>query len=107
MPTVSISDKNQEINLKKDEIIFDGLDNQGIQLPHGCLSGSCGACRIEILEGNQYLSTPSAMEQNTIDAISSNYERINGLGSLGDKTIRLSCRAKISGDGKVTIKPMD
>ena len=105
MPRVSIIGELKKYDLKEGEILFDGLEKQGLELPHGCLAGSCGACRIEVIEGDQMLENPSAMEQNTLDAIKKNFERINGSDSLKDKTIRLSCRAKIKGD--VTICPFN
>lgn len=100
MPTVSIEGEDKEYEVKENDVLFDALDNQGLKLPHGCLAGSCGACRIEILEGKENLKAPSMIEQNTIDAVKQNYERINGQGSAQGREVRLSCRAKILGDIK-------
>ena len=104
MPTVSIDGKNQTFEVKEGEILFDALENQGEELPHGCLAGSCGACKIEVLENPDNLQEASAMEINTIEAIKSNHERISGPGSMNNTVIRLSCRAKVKGD--VKIKPL-
>ena len=98
MPKASFTDKSETFTVKTKEILFDALDKHGEQLPHGCLAGSCGACRIEITKGAENLKAPSEVEQNTIDAIKQNYERIHGEGSANDKVIRLSCRAKVLGD---------
>ena len=98
MPIVSFKDKSETFTVETKEILFDALDKQGEQLPHGCLAGSCGACRIEILSGPENLKAPSEVEKNTIEAIRQNYERINGKGSADNKEIRLSCRAKVLGD---------
>ncbi|MBT4791356.1 MAG: (2Fe-2S)-binding protein, partial [Halobacteriovoraceae bacterium] len=89
---------------KENEILLDALERQGKDLPHGCLAGSCGACRIEILSGAENLLEPSELETNTIDAIRLNYERQNGDGSADGKTFRLSCRAKVIGD--ITFKTL-
>ncbi len=99
MPTIKIlnlNSKNEELIYKgqADTTIFDSLENQGLQLPHGCLAGSCGACRIEVLEGAENLKAPSAVELDTINHIKKN------LGT--DRNIRLSCRAKIIGDITIT-----
>lgn len=102
MPIVSILDKNLQKNLKENEIIYNGLEDQGVALQHGCLSGSCGACRIEIISGNENLAPPGVIEANTIEAICDDYKNRLGEGSIAGKTIRLSCRAKILGD--ITIK---
>jgi len=98
MPIVSLSDKNLEFEVKENDILFDALDNQGEQLPHGCLAGSCGACRINVIKGAENLKMPSEIEKNTIESIRQNYERIHGPGSADDKNIRLSCRARVLGD---------
>ncbi len=107
MHTVSLKDKE---DLKKFEvedkcIVFDALEDQGEILPHGCLAGSCGACRIEILEGAENLTPISEVETNTIEALLINYKRIHGDDRYNKKDIRLACRAKVKGD--ITISPLD
>ena len=97
MPTVSIKSKSLEFEVQDGSIIFDALDKQGHELPHGCLAGSCGACRIKIVEGSDNLSEMSQIESNTVDAIITNYRRIHGSDYLREDTIRLSCRAKVKG----------
>ena len=101
MPTVSLENKNLQFQVDEGEVVFDAIDNQGEKLPHGCLAGSCGACRIEVLEGADNLKPPSVVEQNTLDAIKESFEKRNGKGSLGERIIRLSCRARILGDIKI------
>lgn len=98
MPRVSIEGTNKSFEVKTEEIIYNALSDQGEELPHGCLAGSCGACRIEILHGKENLLTASVIEQNTIDSL-----RIE-LNIEPSKEIRLSCRAKVLGD--VVIKPI-
>lgn len=82
------SDKMKEFYVEEGEILYDALERQGHELPHGCLAGSCGACRIEVLEGERNLEKPSARERQTIDDIAK--EKKNG-----PKALRLSCRAKM------------
>lgn len=101
MPIVSILDKNIEKNLKENEIIYNGLEDQGVVLQHGCLSGSCGACKIEIIEGKENITPPGAIEENTIAAICEDYKNRLGEASIAGKTIRLSCRTKILGNVKI------
>ena len=100
MPTVSLVNKNLEFQVDEGEVLFDALDSQGERLPHGCLAGSCGACRIEVLEGAENLKPPSLVEQNTIESIREEYEKKHGAGSLDGRTIRLACRARVLGDVK-------
>jgi ferredoxin len=101
---VSIQDANKTIEVNEGEILYDSLFDRGLELPHGCLSGSCGACRVEILSGKENLQEPGVIEQNTIDALKEEYQKLHGEGFVATKEIRLSCRAKIKGD--VTIRPL-
>jgi len=100
MPRVSYIDSEKEYEVESEDIIFDALDNHGEKLPHGCLAGSCGACRIEVIEGDENLKPPSAIELNTIEAIVENYEKRHGAGSCDGKKIRLACRARVRGEVK-------
>lgn len=98
MPKVSILDTEQVFEIPDNAVLHDALDSQGCTLPHGCLSGSCGACRIEVINPAS-LQPAGAVEQNTIEAL--NEERLKkGLSPL---TIRLSCRAKIKEDTEIRL----
>lgn len=93
MPKVTLIDTNEVFEIPQDAILHDALDTLGYKLPHGCLAGSCGACRIETVNP-EGLHPAGAVEQNTIDAL--NDERVSkGLPTLA---IRLSCRAKVVSD---------
>lgn len=104
MPTVLVqslspNEKDLTFEVKSGKILFDELDHQGLKLPHGCLAGSCGSCRIEILEGAQNLAEPGAVERDTIESIRNepnHPERLN-------KLIRLSCRSRVMGNIKIKI----
>ena len=102
MPIVSILDQNLSVEINQNEILFNALDDKGIKLPHGCLAGSCGACRIEILEGNENLAPPGMIEQNTIKCIKDEYKKANSEDLVNAKNIRLSCRTKVLGDDKIS-----
>ncbi len=104
MPRVSIKDTNHTFEVNKGEILYDSLFDRGHTLPHGCLSGSCGACKVEVLEGKDQLDKPGAIEQNTIDSLKEEFKTLHGEEFIKEKEIRLSCRAKILGD--VIIKPI-
>jgi len=95
MPRVSIPDTNKIIDVNTGEILYDSLYDRGHELPHGCLSGSCGACRVEVLSGSENLMPAGVIEQNTIESLKA---------ELKVENIRLSCRAKVIGD--VTIRPI-
>lgn len=113
MPSVSVLEMNDNNVLEEDsaqnyevtegEILFDELEKQQIKLPHGCLAGSCGSCRVWVIEGADQLKAPSAIEQNTLDAITQTYKETNGEKFIEGKVLRLSCRARIQGQGKIVI----
>ena len=97
MPKVSIAGTNMSFDINNEEVIYDALSDRGHDLPHGCLSGSCGACRIEIIEGSDHLVPPSLVEANTIESLHGELKEFKG-------TMRLACRARVRGD--VKIKPI-
>ncbi|MFA6236946.1 MAG: 2Fe-2S iron-sulfur cluster-binding protein [Bacteriovorax sp.] len=108
MPTVLVipklpNEKEQKFEVHEGKILFDELDRQGLSLPHGCLAGSCGSCRIEILEGTENLSPLGAVETDTVEAIKRNYCESSQSKEVINKNIRLSCRAKVLGDIKITV----
>lgn len=104
MPRVSISGTDKTFDVKEGEILYDSLFDRGHELPHGCLSGSCGACRVEILSGKENLLAPGVIEQNTIESLKDEFKNIHGEAFLLNKELRLSCRAKITGD--IVIRPI-
>ncbi|AUN99809.1 hypothetical protein DOM21_01730 [Bacteriovorax stolpii] len=87
--------KPREYKVNLSQILYDELDRQNLSLPHGCLAGSCGSCRIEVIKGIENLSPMGVVETDTIEHIK---------GSYPGKTVRLSCRAKVLGD--VEIAPL-
>jgi ferredoxin len=104
MPRVSITTTDKTFDVNEGEILYDSLYDRGHELPHGCLSGSCGACRIEVLEGSENLLEAGVVENNTIQALITEFRELYGEKFIAKKIIRLSCRAKVKGD--VTIKPI-
>lgn len=100
----------KEFELNVGDNLYQGIFDLGLDLPHGCLSGACGACRVEILEGSDQLSTPSTIEKQTLEDLFKEYEHSpkaspSLLQSFKEKKVRLSCRATIKSDGPITIKP--
>jgi ferredoxin len=105
MPTVSLiyvspetgeNTKEESFELAAEELIFDGLDRQGVTLPHGCLAGSCGSCAISVSCGADNIKPMSRVEADTVEHVKTTRDFPAGEG------VRLSCRAKITGD--ITLK---
>jgi len=99
MPTVSLTYLDPEtgemieklsFHLEENELLFDGIERNGHQLPHGCLAGSCGSCALSIHAGLDSLTPAKAVEQDTINHVTSTKKFPNGEG------VRLSCRAKVT-----------
>jgi ferredoxin len=104
MPRVSLADSDKVFEVNEGEIIYDSLYDRGHELPHGCLAGSCGACRVEIVEGSNNLQPAGVIESNTVEAVKEEFIARMGQEFLQGKIVRLACRAKIKGD--VTIRPL-
>ncbi len=98
MPRVSIEGTSTTYEIASDAVLYNALSDQGVELPHGCLAGSCGACRIHVAAGIEHLSPPGAIEKNTIEAIQQEYLKTRGTDYVKSLNIRLSCRAKVTGD---------
>ena len=91
MPTVSIELKDgsqKNFELRGEKSLFDELQACGLTLPHGCLSGSCSACKVYVLSGEANLTSPDPIEANTLEWLQKNPTT---------HPLRLSCRAKVSG----------
>jgi len=99
MPNVSCVTVEKIISeeIAENTTIYDGLHDKGHDLPHGCLAGSCGSCRVEILEGMDNLAPPGAVELDTITSLKSS------LNLKDDFPLRLTCRAKIKGAVKIKL----
>lgn len=113
MPTVSLVQVAENGELLEDEVLsfevqegenlWIGLENSGHVLPSGCLAGSCGTCRINVLSGSENLSKLSVIENDTVEHIKGSYTESYGEEWLEGKEIRLSCRSKVLGDVKIHI----
>ena len=86
-------------------VLFEELDKAGHQLPHGCLAGSCGSCRSNILEGAELLAPPSAVEADTIKSVSQTHRERFGDACLLGVTLRMACRARIEREGTIVLTP--
>lgn len=117
MPTVSVkglsgdgspaNDTSQEVQPQVGMSLWELLNEEGITLNHGCLNGACAACRVEILEGEDFLTPMGHRETETLKRFKESHEMRFGAGSLDGKGIRLSCQAKIKKEGNISLKPAD
>jgi ferredoxin len=113
MPTVSLVQVTENGELLPEEvltfeveegaILWESLEAQDHKLPSGCLAGSCGSCRINVLEGSENLSKLSIIEKDTIDHLNESYLSTFGEEWVSSKNLRLSCRTRVNGDIKIHI----
>ena len=80
MPKVSLKENDNifTYEAEEDEIIYHALERQGKKLPHGCLAGSCGSCRMIVLEGEDNLRDPGHIESDTVRHLKETYTEKHG-----------------------------
>ncbi|MDP9034844.1 MAG: (2Fe-2S)-binding protein [Myxococcota bacterium] len=77
--------------------LMDLCDARGAPVPFSCRSASCGTCRVDVLEGQEWLEPPGDDE-------------IEVLGEFGDDPARcrLACQARVRpGTGLLRIRAAD
>ncbi|WP_338022529.1 2Fe-2S iron-sulfur cluster-binding protein [Argonema antarcticum] len=55
----------KEINCDGQQFILDIAEQQGVNIPSSCRSGTCGTCKQKLLEGEvKYEGEPDALEES-------------------------------------------
>ncbi len=50
--TISVEPLGQEVECRADQAILDACLRAGVWLPHACTHGTCGTCKVQVLEGD-------------------------------------------------------
>ena len=50
--TISIDPLDREVECRSDQAILDACLRSGVWLPHACTHGTCGTCKVQVLEGD-------------------------------------------------------
>lgn len=82
-----VREDGQEREVKDGELIKDSLEEMGVLI--ACADGSCGVCKVEILEGMENLNEINEKEKE--------------MGCEGNE--RLGCQCKVK-KGEVKLKPL-
>jgi ferredoxin len=77
--------------------LLDLCDEKSAGVPFSCRSASCGTCRVDVLEGADFLEPAADEELDVLDL-------------FGDdpKRCRLACQVRVrQGDGRLRVRPAD
>lgn len=86
MARITFAATGETVDVKDGSTLLDYCQDRETPVDFACMSGSCGTCRIEVLEGIDSLSAKDEEEQDTLEHI-------------GDgPNYRLGCQITINGD---------
>lgn len=94
MPRLIAKHLNKDVQLEPSEAkrhVMDLAEEQGVKLPYGCRSGTCGVCRARVCEGMELLAAPMLIEQDTL------------ANCQDEPNIRLMCQARFVDGAKGTL----
>lgn len=95
MALVYFTSEDVEVDCDEGISLVDIASEVDCDITFGCKSGSCGTCRVRIVDGQENLSPPSREEKDFLD----------GFGAHPQE--RLGCQLKILGDCKITYVGLD
>ena len=89
MPKITLAANGQTYEVPEGTSFLEFCQANNAPHDFGCTVGSCGTCRLELLEGAENVSPPSEDERETL-------EMCTDL-----ETARLGCQLLIQGDVKI------
>jgi len=57
--TITVEPLGVQVSCRSDQTILDACLRQGVNLPHACTHGTCGTCKVEVLDGEVELGDAS------------------------------------------------
>lgn len=60
--TVTFSASNKAAPLPQDQTVLDVADELGVDIENSCRAGSCGSCKVKLLQGSVTMETEDALE---------------------------------------------
>ncbi|MFK7871594.1 MAG: 2Fe-2S iron-sulfur cluster-binding protein [Oligoflexales bacterium] len=86
MPTIKISTDNLALNVQENYPLINLDAEHTTSLVFGCRDASCGACCVQVLEGENNLTPKGEAEINFLNEMAANENE------------RLACQCKVKGD---------
>ena len=93
MPTITFPDHNKSFEVPEGKGFLEACQENDAPQAFGCTVGSCGTCRLVILEGAEHVDAPDEDEQDTIEMCTN----VEGA--------RLGCCLTIRGD--ISVRAVD
>lgn len=88
---ITFADINATVTVPRGTRIVEVAEKVGASITFGCKENDCGDCMVEVLQGADNLSPPSALETDLLKK------------KFAKPGARLACQAMVLGD--VTVKP--
>lgn len=76
------NETHYQVEVKKDQTILDAALEQKLDLDYKCKKGTCGRCKVRVLNGRTYLQPGNSLEEKK-------------LSHLLQTGFRLACQAKV------------
>ncbi len=100
--TITVEPLDREVECAEDQAILDACLRAGVWLPHACTHGTCGTCKVQILDGD--------VEHNDAsDFALMEFERNEGkmLVCVATPTSDVTLEADVEAEDGVTYHPVD
>lgn len=85
-PRVTFALDDLEVEVPPGTSLMEVVDAAGADVTFGCRNGTCGTCRVRIVEGIENLSKPTPEERDFLSALQAQADE------------RLGCQFRIQGD---------
>lgn len=104
MPTIAFVEEDQrttDVVAEQHSILLASLGTMGVDMDSDCRQGDCGTCKVQVLEGADRLSAPSAKETETLEKILAVLRQQIPHKDWSGISLRLACQSRVEGDVRV------
>lgn len=93
MPKITFLSNGQTIEVPEGTMFLEACQEHAAPHDFGCTVGSCGTCRLEVVEGSDNVQPASDEERETVEMCTDH------------DGARLGCQLKVTGD--ISVRPVD